>query len=684
MDSLKGVTNMKALLIPAILIMGKLKYPVKFAVLFIIILIPLLFLSYNMVQLLTEEIDFIKNEKKGVEYLQAIRLPMQHIQHHRGMTAAYLGGATQFESRIMNKRPTIDKYLADLQKTEDKLGNELKVTGSTQQLIQKWNDIKNNSLQMQQGDAIQAHSKLVADILSLMATVADNSQITLDPKLDTYYMGASLVTNLPMLTENMGQARAVGSGVAAKGTFTQESFVKLSVLINNIKIYHEQLEPALDAVFKENPALNATIGSLVDNNNQAIDQMEELIKNELLAVEKITISSDKIFSAATQAINVSYKLYDAIAPELIRIFDQRINDDLTMEYIELGLIALGLLTLLYLFAGLYFSIMNNLDRIGVATQQMADGDLTSRLKLQGNDEMQLIARDFNSMAEKFEALVQQITSATSQLAAASEEVAVISQESATNLNRQRSETEQVATAMNEMSATVQEVARNAGDASGAAANADNEAKAGNSIVQQASNSIDELAREVESAALVIQQLANDSDTIGTVLDVIKGIAEQTNLLALNAAIEAARAGEQGRGFAVVADEVRTLAGRTQESTQEIESMIDKLQSGAKNAVAAMETGREKASIGVDQTKQAGDALAAITRAVTTISEMNIQIASAAEEQSATTEEMNKNIININQLADETAGSAEQSTAASSELSKLATDLQSLVAQFKIG
>jgi methyl-accepting chemotaxis protein len=675
---------MKALFRPATIIMGKMKYPVKFGVIFAIVLIPLVYLSYNMVHLLTEEISILENERNGVEYLQAIRLPMQHIQQHRGMTAAYLGGATQFKSRIMNKRPTIDKYFADLQETESKLGNALNVKGSTQQLIQKWNAIKENSLEMKQADAIKVHSKLVADILALMTKVADSSQLTLDPKLDSYYMGASLVTNLPTLLENMGQARAVGSSVAAKGEFTQKSFVKLSVLATNIKAYAGQLESALNAAMEENADIKNDLGSTIQSNQHAIEAIDKLLHKELLDAEKITVSSDVVFNTATQAIDGSYKLFDAMAPELIHIFDKRISDDITQQYIELTLVAFVLLSLFYLFVGLYFSIMNNLEHVGDATKKMANGDLNTRLTLRGNDEMQIIARDFNAMAEKFEALVQQIMSATSQLAAASEEVAVISQESATNLNKQRSETEQVATAMNEMSATVQEVARNAGDASGAAANADNEAKAGNSIVQQASNSIDELAREVESAAGVIQQLASDSDTIGTVLDVIKGIAEQTNLLALNAAIEAARAGEQGRGFAVVADEVRTLAGRTQESTQEIESMIDKLQSGAKNAVAAMETGREKASVGVDQTKQAGEALAAITRAVTTISEMNVQIASAAEEQSATTEEMNKNIININQLADETAGSAEQSTAASSELSKLATDLQSLVGQFKIG
>lgn len=660
------------------------RFPIKFSTIFIIVFIPLLILSYNMVSLLSNNITFLGNEINGTTYLQAVRMPMQHIQQHRGMTAAYLNGATEFKDRIMAKRLDVDKYLAELQRTEDKLGASLKTKGSTSKLIQQWESIKANSLTQQPAEAISSHSKLIADMLALMTNVADNSEITLDPKLDTYYMGAALVATLPHLLENMGQARAVGSGIAAKGEFNQKNFVRLSVLINDINTYATQLEAGLSAAIDDNADIKQKLGSMIEVNNKAITDMKNLLQTQLLEPEKITVSSDTVFNTATTAINGSYKLYDAMAPELISIFTQRSNDEFKTQVISITIVAVVLFLVFYLFVGLYFSVQDNIARIGQATQNLADGDLSTRLTLKGKDEMQQIAVDFNVMSEKFEALVQQIMSATSQLAAASEEVAVISQQSSVNLNNQRAETEQVATAMNEMSATVQEVARNAGDASGAAANADNEAKAGNSIVQQASRSIDDLAHEVENASGVIQQLASDSQTIGSVLDVIKGIAEQTNLLALNAAIEAARAGEQGRGFAVVADEVRTLAGRTQQSTQEIEAMIDKLQSGAKNAVTAMQAGREKAKVGVEQTKQAGEALAAITRAVATISEMNLQIASAAEEQSATTEEMNKNIININQLADETANSASQSTTASAELSKLATDLQNLVSQFKIG
>ena len=311
-----------------------------------------------------------------------------------------------------------------------------------------------------------------------------------------------------------------------------------------------------------------------------------------------------------------------------------------------------------------------------------EGDLTRRLNAEGKSEMARLSGGFNRFAEKVHHLVEQVGSEVQNLTAVVDNVSHIVEQTQQGSIQQREQTGQVATAITEMTATVQEVAANANSAAESAQQADQNARTGQSVVSDTIQSIQALASEIETGANVIHELERDAEAIGSVLDVIRGIAEQTNLLALNAAIEAARAGEQGRGFAVVADEVRTLASRTQESTSEIQDMIDSLQSQARAAVQAINQGQDKTRTSVDNASNAGEALNAITESVTTITNMNFQIASASEEQSVVAEEINKNVVNISEVADKNASASEQLAASSNDLARLTEDLRGLVSQFK--
>jgi methyl-accepting chemotaxis protein len=312
------------------------------------------------------------------------------------------------------------------------------------------------------------------------------------------------------------------------------------------------------------------------------------------------------------------------------------------------------------------SITAPLSRFNDTIEQIRQtNDLSLRVAATSHDELGQASQAFDHMLGQFANILDQVNHSANDLASEIEQFSHTTEDTSASMESQRAQTEQIATAMNEMAATVHEVARNAESAAQAAGQADQASSQGNQVVQNTVSTIQTLASGIEQAAQVIHRLESDSDAIGAVLDVIKNIAEQTNLLALNAAIEAARAGDQGRGFAVVADEVRTLAQRTQESTAEIQSMIERLQAGASEAVKVMNNSSVQAAASVEQANSAGGALQMIIDKVGAITDMNTQIATAAEQQSMVAEEMNQNIVNISRATEQTAASA-ASTASSAE------------------
>jgi len=318
-----------------------------------------------------------------------------------------------------------------------------------------------------------------------------------------------------------------------------------------------------------------------------------------------------------------------------------------------------------------------------AAERVASGDLTQNLQVNRRDELGQLQASMQRMTQGLRELIGGIGDGVTQIASAAEELSAVTEQTSAGVNNQKVETDQVATAMNQMTATVHEVARNAEQASEAALMADQQAREGDRVVGEAVAQIERLAGEVVNSSEAMNQLKAESDKIGSVLDVIKSVAQQTNLLALNAAIEAARAGEAGRGFAVVADEVRSLAQRTQQSTEEIEELIAGLQSGTQRVASVMDSSRQLTDSSVELTRRAGSSLETITRTVSSIQAMNQQIATAAEEQTAVAEEINRSVMNVRDISDQTSAASEETASSSVELARLGTHLQGLVGRFKL-
>ena len=324
-----------------------------------------------------------------------------------------------------------------------------------------------------------------------------------------------------------------------------------------------------------------------------------------------------------------------------------------------------------------------LRQVLVCANRIAQGDLSHDIQVKRRDELGQLQQTISDMTRNLRSLISGIGDSARQIASAATQLSAVTAQTRTGINNQKDETDQVATAMNEMLATAQEVARHAEQASIAANEADLQASAGDKVVTQAVEQIGQLAEEMALSGRAMLALQQESQKIGSVLDVIKSVSQQTNLLALNAAIEAARAGIAGEGFAVVADEVRSLAQRTQESAEEIEGLIHGLHTGTQQVADIMDSSRTLTDYSVELTRDAGDALAAIARTVSVIQEMNPQIAAAAEEQSAVAEEINRSVLKVRDVSEQTAAASEETATASVQLTKLSLDLQTLVSKFRL-
>lgn len=390
-----------------------------------------------------------------------------------------------------------------------------------------------------------------------------------------------------------------------------------------------------------------------------------------------------------------YQAIDPISGKISELIDLQITiaghekeaaNEIYRSSIAIFATLAGLAMLISIVIGLWVnrSVMNPINDIVRNLKTIReDSDLTVKFRTFNNDELGLISSSLTQVIEHLRGILHSIAEAANTVNSSATELNSFTQETNKRMQQQQAETEQTATAMNEMTATVAEVAQSTSAAADSARDADTYAANGNRIVMDSISSMSQLSEQIQKTAQVIGFLSNESQNIGRVLDVIKSIAEQTNLLALNAAIEAARAGEQGRGFAVVADEVRTLAQRTQKSTQEIEAMIATLQQGVKEAVNAMEVGINQVDDANNKANQAGQALKEIVTSVDNIAELNTHIATAAEEQSSVAESINRSIIAISDIADYSTRSALELSDSVLNLTKLANSMRNQVSAFKL-
>jgi len=670
-----------SLMAPAIALMNRLGYGMKFCLISVLFFIPLGIVSSMLVQQAYDRVQVTQRALDSMTLLRQNSAIMRDAEALRDLELIYvqLGQgeyAQDLEQRTLVLRQSVMDGLNGLPlDAEDPDAADL--IAKRDELVAVYQGIAGESVRNRGAMSAQA----LGEVSSLMSFSAAYAGLPQDYDRNIRQLSDLLINITPNITSSLGAGRSVGGYSIGLGYLNSDASRDMDDLFEGMQRLRSDYEQVLALVLAD-PSLSG-LQSYSQASLASLDEASRIFEDDIILANSLTGVWSDYFNQITTEIDKTYAFNQAMLDTLGQVLERRMGENFrAMMTLILSLSLVGLL-IIYLYAGFYMATRRTLKRLSVLMGQVAGGDMTVQVEVDSRDELGALASEFNDTVERIRELIRQVSQTAGEVHQQSQQVESISSESSQAVASQRSQIEQVATAMNEMSATSQEVARSAAMAVTSAEQVNTETLNGRKLVESSVEGIRKLAGEIENSVKVINKLADDSTSISRVLEVIKGVAEQTNLLALNAAIEAARAGEQGRGFAVVADEVRTLARRTQQSTEEIEQMIARLQEGVGGAVKAMGASHGMTGSTVEASLKVQEALGNILQSVTQIVDQSQQIAAAAEEQTAVSHDIDHNIVQINQAGERTAEGARQAEQSSNRMAQLVKDLQHIISAFRV-
>ena len=676
---------MKSLLYPAVSLMNRLSFGMKFSLISVLFLVPMLVTNFYLVRDSYREFQGTRVELQSLDLLGSsliLRRDLETLNNlvQINVTLGQSGKAGNVEAQITSLEQNVLARLQGLTPmTEDP--EQIK-------FFEAKRDEMIAAFKAQQAEnSLQSKSALIGKLLGnaqiFSQIVASQAGLSRDNQSDIRQLSELITAITPAVTQALGEGRAMGSYSLGQGFLNSSSSTRFDELLVQIEKLQAEYGLKLQDALGSSKAARDSLSAPADASKASLKQAGTLIEEQVVMAETLDAPWQGFYDQLTGLMDQTYQLNDATLKFLDTQLQQRLGQNRTHMVLQAAALSLVFVLIFYLYGGFYASTRATLKNLGAMMDKVAAGDMTVNFHANSRDELGELGEVFNGTVRKIHDLIERVGHTVGEVERQAGQVENVSARSNQAVAGQRTQIEQVATAMNQMSATSLEVARSAAAAVSSAHSVNDETINGRGLVESQQGSIAALASEIDQSVLVINQLASDSQAISRVLEVIKSIAEQTNLLALNAAIEAARAGEQGRGFAVVADEVRTLAKRTQQSTEEIEQMIAKLHGGVGAAVKAMGVSHQMANGTVGQSEKVQQALENILGAVGMIVDQNQQIAAAVEQQTAVAHDIDQNIVEINRAGERTAEGAHQTEDASRALSAQVVELKQLISAFRV-